>query len=121
MHPILAAFSLAEVSVILFSIFAMLCTGVAFVAIVPAALGRLRLAIFMTAPAFICCFLNIVVISYFLFWGPDAPPRDKLRVFWDANDTTFELICFSAVPLLLSFFVPILGLICSRIRKPVVK
>ena len=115
MHPILAAFSLAEVSVILFSIFAMLCTGVAFVAIVPAALGRLYLAIFMALPAFVCCVLNIVIIGYSLY--SDAPPRDTLQVYWRNNDLTFELICFSAIPFALSLFVMLLAFVCSQKKK----
>ena len=121
MHPILAAFSLAEVSVILFFLFAMLCTGVAFVAIVPAALGRLRVAVFMAAPACACSILNVVVLTYFQFWGPDAPSRDKMRESWEANSCTFSLIFYSVVPLALSLFVILLALVCSSIRKRVAK
>ncbi len=122
MHPILADDLLTGLFMCLFAILSMLCTMVAFAAIVPAVLGRLRPAIFMAVPAFVCCVLNIIIIGFSLYFGPDAPPRDKLQVFWDANDTTFELIYFSAIPFALSFFVILLALICrwkkEKVSKP---
>jgi hypothetical protein len=119
MHPILADSLLTGFVMCLFALFSMLCTVVAFTAIVPAALGRLRLAIFMALPAFVCCVLNIVIIGYFLY--SDAPPRDMLQVYWRNNDLTFELICFSAVPFALSLFVMLLALVCSQTKKRISK
>jgi hypothetical protein len=115
MHPILADSLLTGLFVCLFALFSMLCTVVAFTAIVPAALGRLRLAIFMALPAFVCCILNIVIIGFFLY--SDAPPRDMLQVYWKNNDLTFELICFSAIPFALSLFVLLLAFVCSQKKK----
>jgi len=121
MHPMLADSLLTGLLVVLFCIFTMLCTLVALAAIVPAALARLRLAVFMAAPACACSIFNVVALSYFQFWGPDAPPRDKMRASWEANGCTLSLICYSVIPLALSLFVAILALICSRLKKPVAK
>jgi hypothetical protein len=95
------------------------CTVVALAALVPAALGRLRPAILMAAPAFAFSILTTIILVYFFCFAPDAPQPDPEDAADDAKMFWQVWILFSGIPLALSLFVMLLALIRSRIRKKV--
>jgi len=93
------------------------CTVVSFAAIFPAALGRLRPAFLMAAPAFAFSILTTIILVYFFYFAPDTPrstPDDAAE-----NTKSFRQvwIFFSGIPMALSLFAMLLALVCSLIRK----
>jgi hypothetical protein len=116
MHPILAEDIGPGIFWILVLFAGIGCSVLAFVAIFPAALGRLRLAMLMAAPAFAFSILLTIMLVYFFFTAHTTShsPRDEARQiknFW------VVWFLFSGIPLALSLFVMLLAMICSRIRK----
>lgn len=96
------------------------CTVIAFVAIFPAARGRLRPAVIMAAPAFAFSVLTTGILVYFFYFTSDAAPpspddvAENTKSFWQV--WTF----FSGIPLALSLFAMLLALICRRVRGRIV-
>ena len=92
------------------------CTVIAFVAIFAAALGRLRPAILMAAPAFAFSVLITGILVYFFYFTSDSTPpspddaAENTKSFWQV------WMFFSGIPLALSLFAVLLALICSRVR-----
>lgn len=117
MHPILADSIGPGLFWILILFVGIGCTGVAFAAIFPAALGRLRPAILMAAPAFAFSILTTIILVYFFHFAPDAPQPTTDDATEDAKSFRQVWIFFSGIPLALSVFVMLLALICSRIKK----
>lgn len=93
------------------------CTVVAFAAIFPAALGRLRPAILMAAPAFVFGILATIIWAGFFYFAPDAAQHTLQDQAEDAKSLRQVWIFFSGIPLALSLFVSLLALTCSWIRK----
>ncbi len=93
------------------------CTVIAFAGIFAAALGRLRPAILMAAPAFAFSVLTTIILVYFFYFAPDSPQTTPEDAAEDAKSFRQVWIFFSGIPMALSLFVMILALICSRIRR----
>ncbi len=94
------------------------CTGITFAGIFPAALGRIRLAIALAAPAFFFSIVTTVILIYFFRFAPDSTPAETpsdgaqdLKFFWQV------WIFFSGIPLALSLFVVLLAFVRNRIRR----
>ena len=116
MHPILAD----SIGPGLFWIVILLggigCTVIAFVAIFPAALGRLRPALLMAAPAFAFSILTTGILVYFFYFTSDATPLSPDDVAENTKSFWQVWIFVSGIPLALSLFALLLALICSWVR-----
>jgi hypothetical protein len=98
------------------------CTVVAFAAIFPAVVGRVRPAMLMAVPALVFGILTTLVLIYFWCFAPDTPhpgtPHDAVeetKRFWQ----TWASV--SGIPMALSLFVMLLAVICGQIRKRLAK
>lgn len=98
------------------------CTVIAFAAIFPAALGRVRPAMLMALPAFVFGILTTIILVYFWRFAPDTPhPDSALDAAEDAKSFRQTWTFFSGIPLALSLFVMLLAVICGQLRKRVAK
>ena len=109
MHAILAANLLPGLIAIGMLLGEICCVALGLAAIVLAALGRLRLAVWMAIPALAISIFATIDLVYFYYYAPDAPQ--------DTSDFKFVWIFYSGIPLALSIFVGFLVFIRRRFAR----